>query len=30
LDVGFYGTHANLENKRQMAVAVSLRINHDS
>jgi hypothetical protein len=30
LDVGFYGTHANLENKREMAVAVSLRINHDS
>ena len=27
LDFGFYGTHANLERKRQTAMAVSLRIN---
>lgn len=26
LDVGFFGTHANLNNKRETAVAVSLRI----
>jgi hypothetical protein len=30
LDVGFYGTHANFQSKRQTAVAVSLRINHTS
>ncbi len=28
LDFGFYGTHANLENKRQNAMAVSIRFNH--
>jgi len=27
LDVGFYGTHANLEGKRQTAMAISLRFN---
>ena len=27
LDVGFFGTHANLQDKRQTAIAVSLRIN---
>jgi len=28
LDFGFYGTHANLEGKRQTAMAVSIRIMH--
>ena len=28
LDVGFYGSHANLEGKRQTAMAVSVRFNH--
>jgi hypothetical protein len=28
LDVGFFGTHANLQNKRETGIAVSLRINH--
>ena len=28
IDVGFYGTHANLENKRLTAMAVSFRIGH--
>jgi hypothetical protein len=27
IDVGFFGTHANLEDKRQTSMAVSLRIN---
>ena len=29
LDVGFYGTHWNLEEKRQISMAVSLRIGRD-
>ena len=28
LDVGFYGTHANLEGKRQTTMAISVRFNH--
>jgi hypothetical protein len=28
LDFGFYGTHANLEGKRQTTMAVSVRFNH--
>ena len=28
LDVGVFGTHANLQEKRETAIAVSLRINH--
>jgi hypothetical protein len=28
LDFGFYGSHANLEGKRQTSMAVSIRINH--
>jgi hypothetical protein len=30
LDVGVYGTHDNLESRRETVVAVSLRINHPS
>ena len=30
LDVGFYGTHANLEGKRQTTMAVSVRFNHSA
>jgi hypothetical protein len=29
LDVGFYGTHSNLQNKRQTSMAVSIRIESD-
>lgn len=29
LDVGFYGTHWNLEEKRQISMAVSIRISRD-
>jgi hypothetical protein len=28
VDVGVFGTHANLQDKRETAIAVSLRINH--
>ena len=28
IDVGFFGTHSNLQDKRETAIAVSLRINH--
>ena len=28
VDVGIFGTHANLQDKRETAIAVSLRINH--
>ncbi len=28
LDVAFFGTHANLQDKRETAIAVSIRINH--
>lgn len=29
LDVGFFGTHGNLQDKRETAMAVSIRINHE-
>jgi hypothetical protein len=29
LDVAFYGSHLNLEGKRQTTMAVSVRIKHD-
>jgi hypothetical protein len=29
LDVGFYGTHSNLQEKQQISMAVSIRIQHD-